>query len=190
VRGNPSEDLLRDLRQGHLDLVVALTISGPAVDARHHWSEEVVWVKGANATIDTAGPVSLITVHESGLLHRLAISTLNQAGRESDVVFTASGTIGLIAAVAAGLGVTVLPRCEIPPELVAWDDAPLPKPFDVYVGIYLRDGMDCALLEQLADTIADILTPRRGGGTSSAWEGDAPTMRAVSSGGARAGGTS
>ena len=190
VRGNPSEDLLRDLRQGHLDLVVALTISCPAVDARHHWSEEVVWVKGANATIDTAGPVSLITVHESGLLHRLAISTLNQAGRESDVVFTASGTIGLIAAVAAGLGVTVLPRCEIPPELVAWDDAPLPKPFDVYVGIYLRDGMDCALLEQLADTIADILTPRRGGGTSSAWEGGEPTMRAVSSGGARAGGTS
>jgi DNA-binding transcriptional LysR family regulator len=162
VRGDASENLLRDLRQGQLDLVVALTTGGPAVDARHHWSEEVVWVTGANTSMDAsgAGPISLITVHESGLLYRLALSTLKQAGRDSDIVFTASGTIGLVAAVSAGLGVTVLPRCEIPEELQAWDDSPLPKPFDVYCGIYLRDGVDCEMIEQLADIIADTLRAR------------------------------
>src|SRR5262245_3257626 len=45
VRGNPSGNLLRDLRQGQLDLVLALTISPPAMDARHQWPEEVVWAK-------------------------------------------------------------------------------------------------------------------------------------------------
>jgi DNA-binding transcriptional LysR family regulator len=146
-----------------------------------------VWVKGADATIDTSGPVpvSLITVHESGLLHRLAISTLKQAGRESDIVFTASGIVGLVAAVSAGLGITLLPRCEIPSELVAWDDAPLPKPFDVFCGIYLREGVDCDLLEVLADGIADILIPHRNAGSASARDsGTSPsTMRATSAAG-------
>jgi DNA-binding transcriptional LysR family regulator len=185
VRGDASENLLRDLRQGQLDLAVALTLSGPAVDARHHWSEEVVWVKGANTAIDTSGPVSLITIHESGLLHRLAVSTLSQVGRDSDTVFTASGTIGLVAAVSAGLGITLLPRCEIPRELVTWDDAPLPKPFDVFCGIYLREGVDCDLLEVLADGIADILIPHRNAGSASARDGGTspPTMRPVSTGG-------
>jgi DNA-binding transcriptional LysR family regulator len=183
VRGDASENLLRDLRQGQLDLAVALTLTGPAVDARHHWSEEVVWVKGRDATIDTGGPVplSLITIHESGLLHRLAVSTLQHAGRESDIVFSASGTIGLVAAVSAGLGVTLLPRCEIPGELIAWEDAPLPKPLDVFCGIYLREGADCDLLEVLADTIADILIPHRKAGSGAARDAGTspPTVRAI-----------
>jgi DNA-binding transcriptional LysR family regulator len=160
VRGNPSDTLLRDLRQGQLDLVVALTTSAPAADACHQWTEGVVWARGPNVELEAGRPVSLITIDEGGLLHALAVSTLKQASRDFDIIFTASGTTSLIAAVAAGLGITLLPRCEVPVELEPWDDAPLPKPFDIYCGIYLREGVDCELLTELADAIADTLRSR------------------------------
>jgi DNA-binding transcriptional LysR family regulator len=104
--------------------------------------------------------VSLITIDEGGLLHGLAVSTLREASRDFDIIFNASGTIGLIAAVSAGLGITLLPRCEVPAHIEAWDDAPLPKPLDIYCGIYLREGVDCELLFELADAIADTLRPQ------------------------------
>lgn len=159
VRGDPSGNLLRDLRQGQLDLVLALTIS-PPMDARHQWPEEVVWAKAPDKTPEAGAPVSLITIDEGGLLHGLAVTTLKEASRDYEIIFNASGTIGLIAAVSAGLGITLLPRCEVPAHLEAWDDSPLPKPLDIYCGIYLREGVDCALLVELADAIADTLRPR------------------------------
>ena len=159
VRGDASDNLLRDLSQGQLDLAVALTTSPPS-DASHQWTEGLVWVRGAETLVETGRPVSLITIHEGGLLHVLAISTLRQASRDFDLFFTASDTLGLSAAVAAGLGITLLPRCEVPPELEAWDDAPLPKPADIYCGVYLREGAGCELLVELADVIADMLRPQ------------------------------
>jgi DNA-binding transcriptional LysR family regulator len=159
VRGDASDNLLRDLRQGQLDLAVALTIPPPAADAHHHWTEDLVWVKAPNMMLETGRPISLITIQESGVLHGVAVSTLKQAGRDFELIFTASGTIGLISAVSAGLGISILPRCEVPPELELWEDAPLPKPLDIYCGIYLREGADCEMLEELADRIAEALRP-------------------------------
>ena len=49
VRGDASDNLLRDLRQGQLDLAVALTIPAPATDAHHHWTEDIVWVRSRRA---------------------------------------------------------------------------------------------------------------------------------------------
>jgi DNA-binding transcriptional LysR family regulator len=159
VRGDASDNLLRDLRHGQLDLVVALTIPAPATDAHHHWTEDIVWVKARHVTLETGRPIPLITIQESGVLHGVAVSTLKQAGRDFELIFTASGTIGLIAAVSAGLGISILPRCEVPPELELWDDSPLPKPLDVYCGVYLREGVECPKIEELADRIAEALRP-------------------------------
>jgi DNA-binding transcriptional LysR family regulator len=41
VRMGTYEPLIRDLRQGDLDLVVCLSAT-PPIDARHHWPEEMV----------------------------------------------------------------------------------------------------------------------------------------------------
>jgi DNA-binding transcriptional LysR family regulator len=161
VRGDTSENLLRALRQGELDLVLALTVSAPA-DASHQWTEDLVWVRAPGMPLEAGRPVSLITIQENGLMRRIAVSTLRDESRDFEIVFAASGAMGLIAAVAAGLGITLLPRCEVPPELEAWDAAPLPKPLEIYCGIYLREGLDCELLGQLADAIADMLRPRAG----------------------------
>src|SRR4051812_47663516 len=67
LRGDTSANVLRDLRQGQLDLAVALTMSGPALGARHHWLEEAVWIRGPSATIEPGGRVSLVTLGEGTL---------------------------------------------------------------------------------------------------------------------------
>jgi hypothetical protein len=54
----------------------------------------------------------------------------------------------------------VLARRRVEPfGLLAWDDGPLPKLDNIYCGIYVREGGSRAALEQLADSIADILRP-------------------------------
>jgi DNA-binding transcriptional LysR family regulator len=152
LRGEPSEHLLRDLNQGMLDLVVALTTSAPTM-ARYAWREEVVWVRGHGCEVEASGPLRLVTFRENSIIHRVATSTLQQAGRDFQIVFSAFASSGLIAAVAAGLGIALLFRSEVPNDVEIWHDAPLPKPPDVYCGIYVREGLDCQVLEQLADCI-------------------------------------
>jgi DNA-binding transcriptional LysR family regulator len=159
LRGDSSDNLLRDLRQGQLDLVVALSMSEP-VDARHAWLEQLVWIRGRDAEIEAGAPVPLVTFREGSLVHQIATSTLSHAGRVYKIVFIAFASVGLIAAVSAGLGVALMPRHEVPPDVEVWEDAPLPRPIDLHCGIYLRDGSDCEMLAQLADRIADSLCAR------------------------------
>jgi DNA-binding transcriptional LysR family regulator len=158
VRGDTSENLLRDLRQGQLDLAVALTMSGPALDARHYWREESAWVRGPTTTIEPAGRLSLVTLREGALIHRVTTSILTQAMREYDVVFVAYSVASLVAAVKAGLGIALLSRRDVPPELELCQEGMLPKPPDVYCGIYLREGEDCQMVAALADAMADALS--------------------------------
>jgi DNA-binding transcriptional LysR family regulator len=174
LRGDCSESLLRDFRQGQLDLVVALSMSEP-VDARHSWREQLVWIRGRGADID-ARSVPLVTFREGSLVHQIATSTLSHAGRDYKIVFVAPASIGLVAAVSAGLGVALMPRHEVPPEVAVWEDAPLPRPHDLTCGIYLRDGTDCDTLQQLADRIADSLRVRAAAGAASREQIAAPPV--------------
>ena len=160
LRGDMSENLLRDLRQGELDLAVALTMLGPALDARHYWREEWVWIRGRSVTLEAGRRLTLVTLREGALIHRVATSILDQAARDYEIVFSAFSSIGLLAAVAAGLGIALVPRLEVPPHLAMCDDAFLPKPPDMYCGIYLRERLDCQMLETLADGMADALKAR------------------------------
>jgi len=179
LRGDTSESLLRDLRQGQLDVVVALSISESDLDARHSWREPLVWIRGEGAVIDPGAPVPLVTLRQPSMLHRITTSALSQGGRDYDIVFTATAAVGLVAAVSAGLGVALLPRHEVPNEVEIWNDAPLPKPLDLYCGIYLRDGSDRETIEQLADTMAEALRLRAAGGPSTRPEPVAPAVAAT-----------
>jgi len=160
IRGDGSENLLRDLRQGNLDLAVAFTTDGPGLDARHHWREEMVWARGAETKFGISDPVPLVTFGEGCVPHRLATTTLNHAGRDYDIVFTTTGLDGLLAAVEAGLGVALLPCRSVPIELGLRDTGTLPKSPDMWGGIYQRDGIDCEVIEELGDTMAATLRPR------------------------------
>jgi DNA-binding transcriptional LysR family regulator len=160
LRGDMSENLLRDIRQDQLDLAVALTMSGPALDARHYWREETVWVRGPSMTLETGRRLPIVTLREGALINRVTTSILDQAARDYEIVFTAFSSLGLLAAVEAGLGIALVPQREALSNFAICDDVFLPKPPDVYCGVYLRERVDSQTLDNLADVIAGALRSR------------------------------
>jgi DNA-binding transcriptional LysR family regulator len=165
------ENMLRGLRQGDLDLCVAIANSKPAIEAQHLWIDQAVWVRSDATQLDLAGVVPLVSFGEDCSCRYTAVQALHRIGRECDFVYTSRSIASLEAAVLAGLGVMVLPRSRVPQTaLTIWEDAPLPELPQLYCGIYLRPGSENhAALEDLAEEIAKVLRPqlqvRDGGAT-------------------------
>lgn len=158
VRGEHFDIMSRDLRQGDLDLLVGLSESDVMNDARHQWSEPMVWVRGPDFELDEDAPVPLITFGDICAYHRLALRAFNKTQRSYEVVFIGASEASIAAAVRSGLGVTVLPlRLAKRGGLEVWEDAPLPPVNDVFCGICLGENGDRMVLEELADAVYDLL---------------------------------
>jgi DNA-binding transcriptional LysR family regulator len=156
------ENMLRGLRQGDLDICVAIANSKPAIEAQHLWIDQAVWVRSDATQLDMTGVVPLVSFGEDCSCRYTAVNALHRIGRECDFVYTSRSIASLEAAVLAGLGVMVLPRSRVPQtSLTIWEDAPLPDLPQLYCGIYLRPGSENrAALEDLADEIAKVLRPQ------------------------------
>jgi DNA-binding transcriptional LysR family regulator len=161
VQSASIDDLLRDLRDGELDVAVWFSPTGPTFEARHCWTEELVWVRGATMQLDGAGIVPLVSYGDECPFTRSMVTTLNSVGRDSELVFMGSSIAGVGAAVAAGIGISALPRNSANmPGVVIWEDASLPKLPEFFCGIYVRPGGESADRDQLADTLAKALRLR------------------------------
>lgn len=157
VRTQPYDPLLRQLHNGDIDVVIALSMTPPH-DARHCAEQEVVWVRGANTRFDPAGPVPLVSHGDSSIYRRLAVQMLREAGLYWEDVFTAPSMHSLSNAVAAGLGVMPITRRRASQVgITVWEDSPLPPLPALFSGIYVREGGARASYEQLADEIAATL---------------------------------
>lgn len=158
LRNGGLEPLVSELRQGELDIVIGLSSTEPAIDARHHWTEQTVWLRGRSTRLSATGPVPLVSFGEDCVYHRTAVCALNQSGRCSELVFTGPTIASLAAAVAAGLGIMALPRSRVrSPDLKIWREAPLPKLSDLVWEVYLREGAKRGPAEELADLITAAL---------------------------------
>jgi DNA-binding transcriptional LysR family regulator len=161
VRCDVSARLLSALQQGDLDLAVSFA-QEPLLEAYDRWAERVVWVRGAGTVYDSSGPVPLVAQDEDCVLTKLAIEALDLAGREWELVFTAPSSASVAGAVSAGLGVSAMIERLVPSELIAWRDPLLPPLPEIVCTVYLREGEDRELVENLAEALS---------GTMRAWPG-------------------
>src|SRR5438105_1911186 len=157
VRG--SDDLLRDLRQGELDLVIALGETVASAQARHRWTEPLTWVCAPGLAFNRAGPLPLVLASEPAEIARIAVSTLERNGTEWEPACRLPSSIGCAAAVAAGLGIAPAMRRFAPAELSACEDPRLPRLPELACGIYLRESRADPRVEKLADALAETLPP-------------------------------
>ena len=152
VSSGMSDNLFRDLRQGDLDVVMAVTEHEPPMQPRHLWMRRAVWVHHDATNIDSEAPVPLIAYAEECACQRIAVAALNKAGRDCVFVFTSASLVSLAAAVKAGFGVMVMPRGRaLRNNLYVWHDAPLPPLPELYCGIYIRESGNTPAIEELAD---------------------------------------
>ena len=160
LHGGPAGPLLADLRRGAIDIVIALSQEAPS-DARHHWTDQLIWARSDATSIDPQAPVPLLAYSSECLCYRLGAQVLREAGRESRLVMSAPTVLALAAGVDAGLGVMVMTRSRIRmTQLDRWDDGPLPPLPSLHVGIYVRDGVGTEPLHELADALAPLLRPK------------------------------
>jgi DNA-binding transcriptional LysR family regulator len=157
VTSGTADQSLRALEQGDLDVVMAVTDTPPAIEPRHLWMRQAVWVHSDATRIDPEGPVPLVSYGEDCACQRVAVAALRRAGRACNFVFTSVSLTSLAAAVGAGFGVIVMPRGRaLKDNLYIWEDAPLPKLPQLYCGIYIRAGAHRAA-EELTDYLdADL----------------------------------
>jgi len=173
VSSAPVDDMLRDLKQGELDLVLGLFTEEPTVEARHLWTQETVWVHSPATRLDPDGPVPLVSYGGDSACQRVAVAALHRAGLDCNFVFTSHSTVSLVSAVVAGFGVLAVPRGRaVRNKLAIWEDSPLPKLPDLYCAIFVREGGDRTVIEELADYLKDEIRvePNASGGASAAGE--------------------
>lgn len=115
-------NLMDRLREGALDLaLIKREPLGPELGVRV-WREPLVWA-GLDPEMDLSNPATPLVVAPAPCVYRRrAITALEAAGLGWRIAYTSPSLAGQLAALRAGLGVTVLPREMVPDDLVVLQD--------------------------------------------------------------------
>lgn len=108
------------------------------------WSEPLKWV-GDSTLIDAKKPVPLVLSPQPCVYRASAIKALEQAGRSWRLVFSSPSFAGAVAAVKAGMGITVMPHTMLPHELHTVDASLLPKLDDTHVSLLKHQANDVVI---------------------------------------------
>jgi DNA-binding transcriptional LysR family regulator len=113
VRADQSMYLRRDLERGDLDLALLKRDAGEKGGIAV-WPERVQWVTSKAHPIDPDIPSVPLIGFPAGCLYRArAIHAIESAGRPWHMAYTSSSLSGIQAAVAAGLGLSILSEIAV-----------------------------------------------------------------------------
>ncbi|MFW6753982.1 LysR substrate-binding domain-containing protein [Pseudomonas glycinae] len=154
-----SLDLRQRLDSGEIDiaLIKREPDSGPAWAT---WPERLVWVKGVEFDAST-GVLPLALFPQGCLYRQRAIRLLDVAQRPWRVAFGSHSLTGIQAAVASGLGVSVLPASAVLPEHRVCTDLPLLPPTEL--ALVSREGVLSGLQRGLVEFLRGELGVDAGG---------------------------
>lgn len=155
-----SHALLKGLREGMFDVVVAMTPDGPAEGAFMTWREPLAWV-GNSVVVNDDEALRIVCYPEGCLYRRNMLSALQRDGRPFEIVYTSPSLAGLEAAISTGFGVSVLARRILSDRLVEIDNRSLPRIADVVVGIYVGEKAKTPAVQSFAARFADMFVPVR-----------------------------
>lgn len=121
-------EVLEHFKAGELDL--ALIKREPMGDQGgiRVWREPLVWVGADRGVADTADTLPLVVSPRPCVYRKRATDALDGHGRPWRIAYTCGSLAGNHAAVRARLGVTVLPKAMVPPDLTVLNDELLGLP--------------------------------------------------------------
>jgi DNA-binding transcriptional LysR family regulator len=155
VRTDQSTQLRRDLERGELDLALFKRAAGEKGGIAV-WPERVHWVTSKHHPRDIhVGSVPLIGFPPGCLYRAGAIHALESAGRNWHMAYTSSNLSGIQAAIAAGMGLSILAEIAIQADhrvLTAKDGfAPIDKTEVALVAAPDASAATLRLAERLAE---------------------------------------
>lgn len=116
------------------------------------WAEPLVWVgkEGMIYKQNSGTAFPLVLAPEPCVYRSRAIAALEQNGIRSRIVYSSPSYAGIIAAVRANMGVTVLPITMIPEKLIRIDGL-LPSLPDIHVSLIRQNSKDSPAIDSLIE---------------------------------------
>lgn len=156
VRICTTSTMLDMLRAEELDVAVGFR-SESELPASLLLREPMVWIAARQLRLDREAPVPLVLFEHPCSCRTAAIAALNSAGRTFRIAFTSPSLPGLMAAVGAGMGVTVRSPRALRPDLAIvadLDRAALP---DMEFLLYTRPGTRPPALQKVEEVLQEEL---------------------------------
>jgi DNA-binding transcriptional LysR family regulator len=136
-----SEELLKQLDTGFLDVAMVLVSPDKPVDLISEWSESIVWVRSQDLQLGPGMALPYVSWPDSET-DRVAFDAMDRAGLRYVVSFAGKDFNARRAAVEAGLGFMLLPERGVTGRLKVAREGFLPELTPQRAGICVREGFD------------------------------------------------
>jgi DNA-binding transcriptional LysR family regulator len=128
-------------RQQAFDLVLVKREPRSTAPGMPVWREPLVWVASEDDFALDQRPLPLVVSPAPCVYRKRATAALDELGLEWRIAYTCSSLAGTLAAVRAGLGVTVLPKDMAPPGVRIIDHEPLPMLDDTEIALMSNEPL-------------------------------------------------
>lgn len=146
--------LLEGLSSGAYDMVlVKREPQGPGGGVKV-WREPLVWVASSAYAQGGDAPVAIVCSPHPCVYRKRAITSLDAARRPWRIIYTSPSLQGTLAAVRAGLGVTILPKEMVPPgyHMLGQNDG-FPELDDTEIALVAAPGSMTPAAQRLAEHV-------------------------------------
>lgn len=151
-----SRDLTASYRGGELDIVVVKEAL-PAADCRAAFPEPLSWFESEAGPAEVADPIPLVVFPPGGLYREAMFERIERERRQWYVAFSGSSLQSILAAVEAGLGLSLLPIGTVGGWRVRPHAGFGPEP-DIAVSVYAWESS--GVVGELVETIIAVLADR------------------------------
>jgi DNA-binding transcriptional LysR family regulator len=159
MRTGLSMDLLPHYERGELDVVIAGR-GKVFKDGRPLYRDPLVWVAAPGFQLRLDRPIPLATL-PSHCTHRgISLQALDHAGLAWEIAYISSSTAGLHAAVLGGLGIAMIPKSSVTPELrCLGPEQGLPPLPDFEIAIFAREETPAPACRAFVAFVSEQLRP-------------------------------
>lgn len=135
-------NLIAGFKRGDFDLILVKRDPQRVKGGVRVWREPLVWAAADHARVET--PLPLVLSPQPCIYRARALAALNREKIAWRISYSSPSLAGALAAVRAGLGVTVLPANMAPPGVHALRAGLLPDLADAEIALMKRGGLSKA----------------------------------------------
>lgn len=137
VTSGLSHELRRAWQQEMLDIILVKQLTGEKANASR--PEPMLWLDSAAFPAFERDPIPLVLFPLNGLYREELCQALDSLGRSWRISYSSASLAALVAASAAGLGVTLLPAsCRLPEHRILGAESGLPPVDNVELALFYR----------------------------------------------------
>jgi DNA-binding transcriptional LysR family regulator len=152
-----SRQLLNANNRKDFDLILALVNPEDPIEGELLIEDDLVWVGDAKQPLNSSN-LSLVLAPDGCVYRSRVIQQLKQQTNAWKISYTNADLYGLIAAIKQGLGVTVLAKSSVPPELDILKNKRLPALGKIKICLFNQDTQHPQVSKTLSDYIRSRIT--------------------------------